>query len=55
MQAVDNPLPAPALYYSYADFQSEAWVKLALLNWSRIERIRPRTYPIEDRPATQLL
>jgi hypothetical protein len=43
------------LYYPYADFQSEAWVKLALLNWTRIERIKPGGYPIEDRTATRRL
>jgi hypothetical protein len=55
VQGVDRSLSTPALYYPYADFQSEAWVKLALLNWSRIERIKPSSYPIEDRAATQLL
>ena len=41
VQGVDRSLSTPALYYPYTDFQSEAWVKLALLNWSRIERIKP--------------
>ena len=54
-QSVYRPLPTPALYYPYADFQSEAWVKLALLNWDRIERIRPGGYPYEDRRITQQL
>jgi len=55
VQGVDRSLPTPALYYPYTDFQSEAWVKLALLNWSRIERIKPASYPIEDRAATRRL
>ena len=55
VHGVDRPLSTPALYYPYTDFQSEAWAKLALLNWSRIERIKPSSYPIEDRAATQRL
>ena len=35
-QSVSVLCPLPALYYPYADFQSEAWVKLALLNWDRV-------------------
>ena len=47
-----RPLSPPALYYPYADFQSEEWVKLALLNWHRIQRIKPEGYPLEDSAAT---
>ena len=52
-QAVHRPLPPPALYYPYADFQSEEWVKLALLNWHKIRRIKPEGYPHEDSAATK--
>ena len=55
LQDVDRPLATPALYYPYVDFQSEAWVKLALINWSRIERIKPPAYPRKDRATTQQL
>lgn len=51
-QAVHRPLVPPALYYPYADFQSEEWVKLALLNWPKIRRIKPEGYPHEDSVAT---
>jgi Family of unknown function (DUF6236) len=51
-QAVRRPLPPPALYYPYADFQSEEWVKLALLNWHKIRRIKSDGYPDEDSAAT---
>jgi Family of unknown function (DUF6236) len=54
-QNVYRPLPTPALYYPYADFQSEAWVKLALINWYRVERIKPVSYPYNDRAVTQRL
>ena len=52
---VHRPLATPALYYPYADFQSEAWVKLALINWYRVERIKPVRYPHKDRPFTRRL
>jgi hypothetical protein len=51
-QAVRGPLPPAALYYPYADFQSEEWIKLALLNWHEIQRIKPTGYPLEDSAAT---
>ena len=51
-QALHRPMSPPALYYPYADFQSEQWVKLALLNWRKIQRIKPTGYPHEDSAAT---
>lgn len=53
--SASRPLPTPGLYYPYADFQSEAWVKLAVINWSRIERIKPARYPHEDQMITRRL
>jgi Family of unknown function (DUF6236) len=49
------PLRTPALYYPYTDFQSEEWVKLALINWWRVERIKPIAYPYADRASTKRL
>jgi hypothetical protein len=34
----------PGLYYPLADFPDQRWLKLALLNWDQIQRIRPAGY-----------
>lgn len=41
-------MPAIALYYPWMHFQDDDWVKLALLSWDRIARVRPRELPGRD-------
>lgn len=36
-----------ALYYPWMHFQNDDWLKIALLTWDRIVRVRPRD--LEDR------
>ena len=46
-------LSYPGLYYPLADFPDQRWLKLALLNWDQIQRIRPEGYQELDRDLTR--
>jgi hypothetical protein len=39
--SVEAHLPYAALYYPYATFGNERWLKESLLTWDRVALIRP--------------
>lgn len=43
-------MPSIALYYPWMHFQDDEWLRLALLAWDSIVRVRPSA--VEDREAT---
>jgi hypothetical protein len=44
-----------ALYYPWRHFQDEDWLKLAVLAWDKIARVRPRGLPDNDHPVVRQL
>ncbi len=48
-------MPSIALYYPWMHFQDDNWLKLALLTWGRIVRMRPGTVEDRDREIVRQL
>lgn len=44
-----------ALYYPWTHFQDDSWLKLALLTWDRIVRMRPEVMPDNDQELVRQL
>ncbi len=44
-----------ALYYPYAHFKDDGWVKLSALYWDKLKRIVPGTYPTDDSETVRAL
>lgn len=45
---MEVPVSPIALYYPWRHFQDDDWLKLALLAWDKIARVRPRGLPDND-------
>lgn len=48
-------MPSIALYYPWMHFQDDNWLKLALLTWDRIVRMRPEMVEDRDRDLVRQL
>ncbi|AVZ75819.1 hypothetical protein SLUN_30045 [Streptomyces lunaelactis] len=48
-------MPSIALYYPWMHFQDDNWLKLALLTWDRIVRMRPGVVEDRDRELVRQL
>ncbi|MFE4869860.1 DUF6236 family protein [Streptomyces sp. NPDC056682] len=48
-------MPSIALYYPWMHFQDDNWLKLALLTWGRIVRMRPGSVEDRDRELVRQL